>query len=130
MITPVTAGSSTGTRGDVTWIVRAGLADSACVSFESANDPGQYLRNANFELYLDGSERGERGGRFASEATFCPRPGNSGRGYSFQSVNYPDEFIRHYNYIVYLASDGGRYPWDATALWPDDTTWLVSQPWG
>jgi hypothetical protein len=127
MITRITAGSSTRARADATWIVRAGLADSSCVSFESANDPGQYLRYANFELYLD---RGERGPRFARDATFCPRPGNSGQGYSFQSANYPDEYIRHYDYIVYIASDGGRNPWDATALWPDDTTWLVSQPWG
>ena len=127
MITRITPGSSAGAKADATWIVRAGLADGACVSFESANDPDYYLRHYDFELYLDPDDGSAQ---FAQDATFCPQPGNSGQGYSFQSVNYPDKYIRHYDYVVYIASDGGSNPWDTPALWPDDTTWLVSQPWG
>ncbi len=127
VITQITTGSSAAAEADATWIVQAGLAKSSCVSFEAANDPGEYLRHYDFELYLDPDDGSSQ---FASDATFCPQPGNSGQGYSFQSVNYPNMYIRHYDYVVYLASDGGSNPWDTPTLWPDDTTWLVSQPWG
>jgi len=126
VITQITPGSSATVKADATWIVQAGLANRSCVSFESANDPGDYLRHFDFELYLDPNDGSSQ---FAQDATFCPQVGNSGEGYSFQSVNYPYEYIRHYDYVVYIASDGGRNPWDASRLWPDDTTWLVSQPW-
>jgi hypothetical protein len=127
VITQLTPGSPGTAKADATWVVQAGLAKSSCVSFEAANDPGQYLRHYDFELYLDPDDGSAQ---FAQDATFCPRPGNSGQGYSFQSVNYPDKYIRHYDYVVYLAGDGGPDPWDTPTLWPDDTTWLVSQPWG
>lgn len=127
VITEITAGSSALAKADATWIVQAGLANSACISFESANDPGQYLRHYDFELYL---EPDDRSSQFAQDATFCPRPGNSGRGYSFESVNYPNKYIRHFDYVVYLASNGGSNAWDSATLWPDDTTWLVARPWG
>ena len=127
VITQITSGSAAAVKADATWIVRAGLADASCVSFESANDPGDYLRHFDFELYLDPDDGSSQ---FAQDSTFCPRAGNSGQGYSLQSVNYPYKFIRHYDYVVYIASDGGTNPWDASALWPDDTTWLIGQPWG
>jgi hypothetical protein len=106
--------------------VRAGLGDSSCVSFESANDPGQFLRHYNFELYIaqnDGSST------FAQDATFCPKAGNSGTGTSFQSVNYPTKYIRHFDYTGYIASDGGSNAWDTATTWSDDTSWAVSTPW-
>jgi hypothetical protein len=127
VITQITSASPAIAKADASWIVRAGLAGSSCVSFESANQPGQYLRHYDFELYLgpdDGSSQ------FADDATFCPQPGNSGQGYSFQSVNYPHKYIRHYDYVAYIASDGGSNPWDTPALWPSDTTWLLDEPWG
>jgi hypothetical protein len=128
VITDITQGSSALSKADATWLVQAGLADSACISFESANDPGQYLRHFEFELYL---EPNDGSSQFAQDATFCPRPGNSGKGYSFQSVNYTAKYIRHFDYAVYIASDGGSNPWDGNvSIWPDDTTWLVTQPWG
>lgn len=126
VITQVTSASSGTDKADATWVVQAGLADRSCVSFESANQPGQYLRHYDFELYLEPSDGSAQ---FAEDATFCPRPGNSGQGYSLQSVNYPYKYIRHYDYVVYIASDGGSNPWDTPTLWPDDTTWRVDQPW-
>jgi non-reducing end alpha-L-arabinofuranosidase len=127
VITQITAGSSAQTKADATWLVQAGLANSSCISFESVNDPGEYLRHYDFELYLDPDDGSAQ---FAMDATFCPQPGNSGQGYSFQSINYPNKYIRHFDYVVYIASDGGSNPWDNPNLWPDDTTWLVTQPWG
>ncbi|WP_037570243.1 alpha-L-arabinofuranosidase B [Phaeacidiphilus oryzae] len=126
IISPIGSGSSALDKSDATWIVRRGLADASCVSFESFNYPGDYLRHSNWQLYKqpdDGSSL------FAQDATFCPQAGNSGQGESFQSVNYPGHFIRHYSGTVYIASDGGSNAWDNANLWPQDTSWLVDQPW-
>ncbi|MEW2122002.1 alpha-L-arabinofuranosidase B [Streptomyces sp. NPDC005474] len=126
VISPVDSSSSATVKADSTWIVRAGLANSACVSFESANNSGQYLRHSNFQIYLNANDNSSQ---FAQDATFCPQPGQNGQGYSFQSVNYPDKYLRHYNYTLYPASNGGSNAWDSATFWTDDTSWLVAQPW-
>jgi hypothetical protein len=126
VISSISSASSAGDKSDATWIVHAGLADSSCVSFESTNDPGQFIRHYNFELYIapdDGTSL------FAQDATFCPKTGNSGQGTSFQSVNYPTKYIRHFDYTGYIASDGGSNAWDTATLWSEDTSWAVSNPW-
>ncbi|QMU71236.1 alpha-L-arabinofuranosidase B [Streptacidiphilus sp. P02-A3a] len=126
VIAAVTSASAATTRSDATWLVEAGLADSSCVSFESANDPGQYLRHSGFELWLntdDGSAQ------FAQDATFCAQPGIDGQGFSFQTVNYPGTYIRHFDYTVYVASDGGSNTWDNANLWTSDVSWAVTSPW-
>jgi len=126
VIANVTASSSATDKADATWMVTAGLANSSCVSFESVNVPGSYLRHQNFELYLEANDGSSS---FANDATFCTQPGNSGQGYSFESVNYPTKYIRHYAYTVYIASDGGSNTWDASSSWADDTSWLAAAPW-
>jgi hypothetical protein len=128
VIAPITASSSTTDKQDATWVEAPGLANPSCVSFESVNKPGYYLRHQNFQFHLqlnDGSTL------FSMDATFCPGAGNSGQGVSFQSVNFPGRYIRHFNFTVYLASDGppGTNPWDTATSWPDDTSWLVDSPW-
>jgi hypothetical protein len=126
VISSITSSSSSTDKSDATWIVRAGLGDSSCVSFESANDSGQYLRHSNFELYIaanDGSSL------FSQDATFCPQTGNNGQGVSFSSVNYTNKYIRHFDFTVYLAGDGGSNTWDNATSWADDTSWVVSSPW-
>ncbi|MGW3269521.1 alpha-L-arabinofuranosidase B [Streptomyces sp. NPDC001056] len=126
VIAPVTSSSSATDRGDATWVVRAGLANTSCVSFESANDSGQYLRHSNFKLQLNTDDGTSQ---FAQDATFCPQTGHNGQGYSFQSVNYTDKYLRHYDYTVYLASNGGSNTWDSATSWNDDTSWAVASPW-
>jgi hypothetical protein len=125
---PVTASSPVTDKQDATWVEAAGLANPACVSFESVNKPGSYLRHQNFQFHLqpnDGSAL------FSTDATFCPGPGNSGQGTSFQSVNFAGRYIRHFNFTVYLASNGapGTNPWDTPTSWADDTSWVVATPW-
>jgi non-reducing end alpha-L-arabinofuranosidase len=113
-------------KADATWIVRRGLANQSCLSFESKNYPGDYLRHANYVVHrqpFDGSDL------MRQDATFCPAPGNSGSFTSFQSTNYPGYYIRHYNATVYIAHNGGANPWDTTGLWAEDTTWEVTAPW-
>jgi non-reducing end alpha-L-arabinofuranosidase len=126
VIAPVTSTSTATVKADATWIVTAGLSNSSCVSFQSANASGQYLRHSNLELYLNTNDGTTL---FAQDATFCPVTGNSGTGYSFQSVNYPTKYIRHYNSTVYIASDGGTNAWDSATSWAPDTSWLSASPW-
>jgi hypothetical protein len=126
VVAPVTANSSSTDKQDATFVEAAGLANPNCVSFESVNKPGSYLRHQNFQFHLqpnDGSSL------FSMDATFCPGPGNSGQGTSFQSVNFPGRFIRNFNNVVYLAANGGSNPWDTATGWPVDTSWLVAAPW-
>nr|WP_026468238.1 alpha-L-arabinofuranosidase B [Amycolatopsis balhimycina] len=126
VIAPVASGSSATDKADATWIVRPGLADSSCVSFESANAAGSYLRHYAFVLHLKANDGTTQ---FAADATFCPKPGNSGTGYSLQSFNYPAEYVRHYAMTGYIAGNGGTNAWDTTSLWREDTSWLVASPW-
>jgi non-reducing end alpha-L-arabinofuranosidase len=127
VIAPVTPGSAEQDKGDSTWIVRRGLANSSCVSFESKDSPGDFLRQQNFGLHvqpIDGVALNR------SDATFCPQPGKSGKGTSFHSVNDPTKYIRHYDGKVYVASDGdSANSWDNAAHWTDDVSFIVSPPW-
>jgi non-reducing end alpha-L-arabinofuranosidase len=125
-IEAVTSSSSTALKEDATWIVEPGLANSSCVSFESANGSGDYIRHYDFELYLEPNADTTQ---FDLDATFCPRAGNSGSDYSFMSYNYSYDYIRHYDYVGYVASDGGSNAWDASSLWDEDSTWLNVSPW-
>ncbi|AUG81815.1 alpha-N-arabinofuranosidase [Kitasatospora sp. MMS16-BH015] len=124
---PVTAAGSAAAKGAATWTVRAGLANSSCVSFESADTPGSYLRHYAFQLHL---QPNAGTGQFAADATFCVQPGNSGTGYSLQSFNYPAKYVRHYGFVGYLASNGGTNVWDNASSWAQDSSWLAAQPWG
>jgi hypothetical protein len=126
VIAPVTASSSSTDKQDATFVEAAGLANPNCVSFESVNKPGSYLRHQNFQFHLQPNDGTSL---FAMDATFCPQAGNSGQGTSFQSVNFPGRFIRNFNNVVYLAANGGSNPWDTATGWPADTSWLVGTPW-
>jgi hypothetical protein len=97
----IASGSSAVDKGDASWIVRRGLASPSCVSFESRNFPGDFLRHSNFQLFrqpMDGTAL------FRADATFCPQAGKSGSGTSFASFNFPTRFIRHFNNTVYIAT--------------------------
>ncbi len=126
-ITSVINSSSGSTdKSDATWIVHPGLANSSCVSFESRNYPGDYLRHQNYHVYR---QRDDGSSLFAADATFCPQPGKNGQGTSFASYNYPDRYLRHYANVVYIASNGGSHDFDNSSYWSDDVSWIVGQPW-
>ncbi|MEV4461315.1 alpha-L-arabinofuranosidase B [Microbispora sp. NPDC049633] len=122
----ITSSSASLDKSDATWIVRSGLASGSCVSFESRNYPGDYLRHQNYQLYR---QRDDGSALFAADATFCPQAGKSGQGTSFASYNFPTRFIRHYNNTVYIASNGGSNTFDNATAWNADVSWIVSQPW-
>jgi non-reducing end alpha-L-arabinofuranosidase len=126
VIAPITSTNTTQDKADSTWIVRRGLADASCVSFESKNNPGDFLRhqyNAVRIQPFDGTDLNR------SDATFCPQPGKDGKGNSFYALKYPTKFIRHYYGKIYIASNGGTNPWDTTALWTSDISFIVGPPW-
>ncbi|MEV4578223.1 alpha-L-arabinofuranosidase B [Nonomuraea jabiensis] len=122
----ITSGSSSLDKNDATWIVRNGLAYSACVSFESKNYPGSYLRHSNYQLYRNANDGSAL---FANDATFCPQPGMNGQGLSWASFNFPNRLLRHYNNIVYIGSEGGSNTFDSATSWADDVSWVVASPW-
>jgi hypothetical protein len=64
--------------------------------------------------------------QFADDATFCPQAGINGQGNSIRSWSYPTRYFRHYDYVLYVASNGGPEVFDATALYNNDTTWVIS----
>ena len=99
-------------RQDATFTVVAGLANSACVSFRSANFPTRYLRHYNFRVRLDVNSGDAT---FARDATFCGRAGLAG-GTSFESYSHPGRYLRHYNYElrVDLLTSGSAFAGDAS----------------
>ena len=125
-LTPIGASSSTADKADSTWIVRPGLANSACVSFESKNFPGGYLRQRDRALYQEQSD-GSSG--FATDATFCAEPGKSGQGVSLSWAGNSSLFVRHYAGQIYLASNGGANAWDSPTSWASDVSWRTTPAW-
>lgn len=85
----VSARSSALDKADSTFVARTGLADTDCVSFESVNYPGYYLRHRNGKVYLD---RRATTTLYAADATFCVVEGRSG-AVTLRSFNYPERFL-------------------------------------
>ena len=77
-------------RKDATFRLQFGLAGK-CVSLESVNFPGQYLRHQNFWIVL---AKNDNSPLFKSDATFCTKnPLPMGSQTMFESVNNPGLFI-------------------------------------
>src|SRR6266567_1775183 len=79
VLSRITEASPALDQQDATWIVRAGLADSSCLSLESKNYPGSYLRHQDGAVY---HHQDDGGRQFAEDATFVASPGRNGRGVS------------------------------------------------
>jgi non-reducing end alpha-L-arabinofuranosidase len=122
----ITSASSATEKGNSSWVVRAGLGNSSCVSFESKNTAGQYLRHYNYRLTLNANDGSAV---FAQDATFCPEAGRSGQGTSLRSANFPDRYVRHYNNLVYIANSSGTNTYDNPGAYNDDVSWAVGSPW-
>ena len=119
----VSSSSTTALQQQASWTVVTGLGNSGCYSFESIDTPGSYIRHYNFALLLNANDGTTQ---FAEDATFCPQAGINGQGNSIRSWSYPTRYFRHYDYVLYVASNGGPESFDATALYNNDTTFVVS----
>ncbi|KAI1336693.1 glycoside hydrolase family 54 protein [Xylariaceae sp. FL0016] len=120
----VTSSSASALRQQASWTVVSALATTAtgCVSFESVDTPGSYIRHYDFELQLAASDGSKQ---FKEDATFCPVTGLTDDGDSFRAWGYPTRYIRHYNNVGYAASNGGVHTFDATGSFNADVTWAV-----
>ena len=104
---------------DSQWKVEPGLAMPDCVSFQSSDQPGAYLRHAKDLVWseiFDGSLP------FSRDATFCFRAALSGTDRAFrslESLNSPANYIS--------ASDGRvrLLPLQDTAEFRQLATWLM-----
>jgi hypothetical protein len=119
----IDSGSSETLKQDGTFWARPGLANAACLSFESRNFPGEYLRHAGTAVRKDVTDGSAA---FAGTATFCARSGLGAT--ALESYDTPGSFVRHYNEVVYLATAGGPNPWDTAASFAEDTTWAATVP--
>ncbi|KAF5556551.1 alpha-n-arabinofuranosidase B [Fusarium mexicanum] len=119
----ISSSSSSALKKSASWTVRTGLANSGCVSFESKDTPGSYIRHSGFQLYVNASDGSKI---FKEDATFCPQKGISGSGSSFRSWSYPTRYIRHYNNVGYAASNGGVHDFDAANSFVNDVSFVVA----
>ncbi|MFC7277047.1 AbfB domain-containing protein [Paractinoplanes rhizophilus] len=101
--------SAAGERADSRFVVRKGLGRGGCVSLESVNFPGYFLRHRNFVLRLEHPRRWERRGGpelFERDATFCTSPTRDGAAFILESINYPDRALSvHADGVVGLDRD-------------------------
>ncbi|MDX6740221.1 AbfB domain-containing protein [Actinocorallia sp. A-T 12471] len=123
----VTSASDATLKADATFVIRPGLADPTCYSFESRNFPGHYLRHSEYRVRKDPRDGGVL---FDQDATYCAQPGRFGSGdVTLVSLNRPDTALRHYDSEVWIAVNGGGNPRDTTTNYDADTTWRLVPPW-
>lgn len=90
-------------KQDATFKIVTGLADSNCISFQSQNNPGAYLRHQEFRIKLATLEKSQL---FKADATFCQRPGLADSTLaSFESYNSPGRYLRHRDFNLYIEKD-------------------------
>jgi hypothetical protein len=119
----VSSSSSTALKQQASWTVRTGLGNSGCLSFESVDTPGSYIRHSNFELQVNA---GDGTKQFNEDATFCPLASfNSAATHSIRAWGYPTRFFRHYTNTGYVASNGGVHAFDAAASFNNDASFVV-----
>nr|GAT58950.1 arabinofuranosidase [Mycena chlorophos] len=126
-IEAVTSSSNSTMKLAASWNVVAALntAATGCVSFESRENPGSYIRHSNFELFVNANDGSVL---FSNDASWCPQTGKNGKGNSMRSYSYPTHYFRHFNGLLYAASNGGSSDdYDTTATWVDDVSFIVGK---
>ncbi|KAI0439055.1 fungal alpha-L-arabinofuranosidase [Xylaria telfairii] len=119
----VSSSSDSGLKQRASWTVRTGLGNSGCVSFESRDTPGSFIRHFDFALKVDGNDGSKQ---FAEDATFCAQAGLNGQGNSIRAWGYPTRYIRHYDNTGYAASNGGVHTFDASSQFNNDVSFVVN----
>ena len=108
-------------RQDSTFRFIPGLADSKCITFESLNYPGYYLRHWDFRIKLHSWEDSQL---FREDTTFCERPGLADPDLvSFESHNYPGYYLRHRDFHLYIEQGDSD-------LFRADVTFRIVEPLG
>ncbi|KAI2626220.1 Arabinosidase B [Xylaria nigripes] len=118
----VSIASSAKLKRQASWQVLRGLANTACYSFESVDNPGSFLRHSDFNLHVNANDGTKQ---FREDATFCIQIGLSGLGTTIRSWNYPARYIRHFNNVVHIASNGGVRDFDTQTRFIEDVSWVI-----
>lgn len=118
----VSSSSSTALKQQASWVVRTGLGNSGCYSFESKDTPGSFIRHNNFVLLVNANDNSKG---FKEDATFCTQAGLSGQGSSIRAWGYPTRYIRHFNNNGYIASNGGVHDFDNASSFNADVSFIV-----
>ncbi|KAF2772085.1 ArabFuran-catal-domain-containing protein [Teratosphaeria nubilosa] len=113
------------------WRVASGLGLSGCISLESVDTPGQYIRHSGAKLRLDADGGGDK--QFREDATFCPQMALSGSGtHTFRSWNFPVRNVRVFggggDGEAVIAYNGGQTPfvWDAfSSAYGEEVSFVV-----
>ncbi|KDR71340.1 hypothetical protein GALMADRAFT_144027 [Galerina marginata CBS 339.88] len=121
----VSSSSNTSLKQQASWMVRTGLGNSACFSFESKDTPGSFIMLSDFQLLLMANDNSKL---FHENATFCPQAGLNGQGNSIQSWSFPTRYFRHFAGKLFAASNGGVQNYDAPASFNDDGCSFVLFP--
>jgi len=107
-------------KKDATFRVIPGLADPNCVSLESRNYPGYFLRHQDSRVKLapqDGTQL------FRDDATFCVKLGLADPyAVSFESKNFPGRYLRHRGGQLWVEAG------DGSDLYRKDATWRMVAP--
>ncbi|WP_218951920.1 AbfB domain-containing protein [Amycolatopsis anabasis] len=75
-----------------TWTIMPGLADPSCFSFNSAENPGNFVKLTGIEVQVISDDASEQ---FRREATWCVQPGLTDSEASLESFASRGYFIRH-----------------------------------
>ncbi|KAI0867344.1 carbohydrate-binding module family 42 protein [Hypoxylon argillaceum] len=105
------------------WTVRTGLGNSGCMSFESMDTPGSFIRHSSYELLVNANDGSKQ---FAEDATFCPQAGINGEGTSIRSWSYPARYFRHYDSLLYIAGNSGPHDFDNPVSFNDDVSFIIT----
>jgi hypothetical protein len=99
------------------WKVLPGLGSSGCISFESRQTPGEFLRHSGNEVR---SEPFESGAEFAGDATFCYRAPLAGTDvvlHALESLNQGGSYLTRDADTVVLAAFADTSAFRAAATW-------------
>jgi hypothetical protein len=102
---------------EVLWKVLPGLANNACVSFESPDDEGRFLRHSGEEMRF---EPNDRTAEFAADATFCSRPPLAGSAAQFRALeshDVPGHYVAREGDTVVLSAFVETTEFRAAATW-------------
>ncbi|MBX9257884.1 AbfB domain-containing protein [Desmonostoc muscorum CCALA 125] len=120
-IQSVNSRSNTSTKNNATWNVVPGLANSACISFESKNNPSYYLRHQGYRVKLNQNDNTDL---FKADATFCPKAGLAdSTAVSFASFNYPTHYLRDRNFELWIDPQAGD------TLYKNSASFKIAAPW-
>lgn len=120
----VSSSSTTALKKSANWIVHVGLGNSACLSFESVDSPGSFIRHSANKLLVNANDGSTL---FSQDATFCSHEALDSTGTNaLRSWSYPARYWRHYGGILYIASNGGPNAFDTKTTFNNDVSFIVT----